>query len=136
MDSILFDGVLCKVRTNTNTESAFVYGATGTIRLNMSKFLSFRSSLCYSVGSISNSNEPFAHIPPLFGRTRVVYEKNKWDIEFFSEYNGWKRINQYASGSVDNPAEATIDGNPSWYTLNIRLGFEPVPFSYDYSKEI
>lgn len=124
MDSILFDGVLCKVRTNTNAESAFVYGATGTIRLNMSKFLSFRSSLCYSVGTISNSNEPFAHIPPLFGRTRVVYEKNKWDIEFFSEYNGWKRINQYASGSVDNPAEATIDGNPSWYNLNIRLGFE------------
>jgi hemoglobin/transferrin/lactoferrin receptor protein len=42
----------------------------------------------------------------------------------FSEYNGWKKINRFSSGSVDNPSEATIDGNPSWATLNIRLGFE------------
>ena len=76
----------------------------------MSNYLFFRSSLCYSVGTISNSNEPFAHIPPLLEETEWSL-KNKWDIEIYSEYNGWKRINQYASGSVDNPAEATIDGN-------------------------
>ena len=110
MDSILFDGVLCKIRTNSNAESAFIYGATGTIKIYTNKFLSFSSSLSYTVGTIANSNEPFGHIPPLFGRTRLIYEKNKWDIELFSEYNGWKKINHFASGSVDNPSEATIDG--------------------------
>ena len=86
--------------------------------------LFFSSSLCYSAGTILNSSEPFAHIPPVFGRSRMVFEKHKWDVEIYSEYNGWKRIANYASGSVDNAAEATADGNPSWFTLNLRLGFE------------
>ena len=123
-DSMYFDGVLCRVRTNTNTENAFVYGFTGAVKFNLSNYLFFSSSLCYSVGTILNSSEPFAHIPPVFGRSRMVFEKHKWDVEICSEYNGWKRIANYASGSVDNAAEATADGNPSWFTLNLRLGFE------------
>lgn len=123
-DSILFDGLLCKIRTNINSESAFVYGATGELKIHFNKFLAFSSSLNYTLGGIQNSSESFGHIPPLFGRSKLVFERKKWDLEFFSEYNGWKNIADYSSGSVDNLAEATIDGTPPWYTLNLRMGIE------------
>ena len=123
-DSILFDGVMCKIRTNANIEKALVYGATSTLQLYFSKYLSFSSSLNYTKGKVLDNNEPFGHIPPVFGRSRFLYEKNKWDVELFTEYNGWKKIEDYATGNVDNPNEATKDGTPPWYTLNVRLGIE------------
>ena len=123
-DSIIFDGILCKIRTNTNAESALVYGATGDLKLHFNKFLSFSSSINYTLGQIENSNDALGHIPPVFGRSKLVFERKKWDLEFFSEYNGWKRADQYASGSVDNLIEATSDGAPPWYTLNLRIGIE------------
>ena len=126
-DSILFDGIMCKVRTNDNAERALIYGATGTVQVYFSKVLSLSSSINYTQGYIVGNNEPFGHIPPIFGRSRILLEKNKWDIEIFSEYNGWKKIEDYASGSVDNPNEATIDGTPPWYTLNLRVGVELHP---------
>ena len=116
--------MLCKIRTNINSESAFVYGATGELKIHFNKFLAFSSSLNYTLGGIQNSSESFGHIPPLFGRSKLVFERKKWDLEFFSEYNGWKNIADYSSGSVDNLAEATIDGTPPWYTLNLRMGIE------------
>ena len=67
---------------------------------------------------------PLVTFPPVFGRSRFLYEKNKWDVELFTEYNGWKKIEDYATGNVDNPNEATKDGTPPWYTLNVRLGIE------------
>lgn len=123
-DSIVFDGILCKIRTNKNAESALVYGATGDVKLHFNKFLSFSSSINYTLGQIQNSSESLGHIPPLFGRSKLVFERKKWDLEFFSEYNGWKKVNEYASGSVDNLIEATAEGTPSWYTLNLRVGIE------------
>ena len=123
-DSILFDGVMCRVRTNINAQSAVVYGASGKIKCHFNNFISLSSTLNYTVGKIHSSKEPFSHIPPIFGRTKLILEKKKWDLELFSEYNGWKKIAQYASGSVDNLAEATKDGTPSWFTLNIRAGIE------------
>jgi hemoglobin/transferrin/lactoferrin receptor protein len=123
-DSIVFDGVLCKIRTNSNAESAFVYGATGDLKLHFNKFISFSSSINYTLGEIENSIDPLGHIPPFFGRSKLVFERKKWDFELFSEYNGWKRASDYASGSIDNLTEATTDGNPSWLTLNLRIGIE------------
>ena len=126
-DSLVFDGVLCKIRTNSNAQSALIYGVTGKIQVYFSKVFSLSSSINYTKGYILNNKEPFGHIPPVFGRTRVLFEKNKWDLELFSEYNGWKNIETYASGSIDNPNEATEDGTPPWYTLNIRIGVELHP---------
>ena len=42
----------------------------------------------------------------------------------FVNFNGWKKINDYLLNSEDNEIYATPDGMPSWYTLNLRMGFE------------
>ena len=39
-------------------------------------------------------------------------------------YNGWKRIAEYNPFGEDNQQYATVDGMPSWYTLNIRAGYK------------
>ncbi len=127
LDSIWFDGTHCKIRTNSNVQSAIIYGATSQIQIYFSNYISLSSSINYTIGNIVSTQESFGHIPPVFGKTRLLFEKNRWDIEFFSEYNGWKKIEDYASGNVDNPNEATIDGTPSWYTLNIRMSIELHP---------
>ena len=34
-------------------------------------------------------------------------------------YNGWKKTSEYSLSGVDNLDEATSDGNPSWYIINL-----------------
>ena len=51
----------------------------------------------------------------------MLFEKENWDIELFSHYNGWKRKADFAAGTTDNPQEATVHGSPSWYTINLRV---------------
>ncbi len=53
-------------------------------------------------------------------RQGLLFEKENWDLEVFSHYNGWKRKADFAAGTSDNPQEATVDGSPSWYTINFR----------------
>ncbi len=118
-DSLLVDGENLRVNANVNAEQAVVYGASGNFKLSFNKNLSVRSSINYTIGTITATKEPFAHIQPLFGSSSVVFEQPEWGVEFFADYNGWKRIEDYG-GSTDNPQEATADGTPSWYTLNLK----------------
>jgi hemoglobin/transferrin/lactoferrin receptor protein len=123
-DSILYDGVMCRINTNINSQQAIIYGVSTNIQINFSKTVSLKSGINYTKGELTASKDPFAHIPPIFGKTRLLIENNRWDFEVFSIYNGWKRKDEYSPGNVDNPIEATIDGTPSWITFNFRAGLE------------
>jgi hemoglobin/transferrin/lactoferrin receptor protein len=43
--------------------------------------------------------------------------------EFFVNYSGWKRLEDYNLIGEDNYAYATVNGMPSWYTLNLRMNY-------------
>ncbi len=63
---------------------------------------------------------PLAHIPPLSLRLQFNYSVNKnSSLSFYSIYNAWKKAEDFDLNGVDNFEEATIDGTPSWYTLNL-----------------
>ena len=34
-------------------------------------------------------------------------------------WSGWKRLEDYGPGNTDNPAEATAEGTPAWWTAGI-----------------
>jgi hemoglobin/transferrin/lactoferrin receptor protein len=38
-------------------------------------------------------------------------------------FNGWKKIADYHPNGEDNQQYATVDGMPSWFTLNLRGQF-------------
>lgn len=123
-DSILYEGEMKKVQANQNFDEGIIYGVSGGINLLFSKQLKFNYTINYTIGKVTSTNEPMAHIPPLFGRTGLAFDQPKWGVEFYSVYNGWKKIADYDQNGNDNDDEATIDGTPSWYTLNIRGNYQ------------
>ena len=120
LDSLVYEGENRKIQTNINAEQAIIYGGSGRAKVIFTKNIHLSSSINYTRGYLTNSKYPFAHIPPLFGKTGLLLEMENWDIELFSHYNGWKRKADFAAGTSDNPQEATVDGSPSWYTINFR----------------
>ena len=38
-------------------------------------------------------------------------------------FNGWKRLKDYSPSGEDNLPFATVDGMPSWYTVNFRASY-------------
>ena len=77
----------------------------------------------YTYGHDMTDDVPLGHIPPTFGSIRGNY-KYKWlEASAFINYNSWKLIEDYSPGGEDNEDEATVDGTPSWYTLNVSSNF-------------
>ncbi len=121
LDSIFYEGQMCKVRTNVNFNKAFIYGFNSSAKLSFLKHWEVYSSLSYTKGILLNENNPLGHIPPVFGKTAINYIDKNGTAKFFIQYNGWKRIDNYGDGNIDNPSEATADGTPSWITYNIQF---------------
>ncbi len=72
LDSLIYEGENRKIQTNINAEQAIIYGGSGRIKVIFSKNIHLSSSINYTKGYLTNSKDPFAHIPPLFGKTGVV----------------------------------------------------------------
>ena len=63
------------------------------------------------------------HIPPVYGKSEMNWQKNKYALQVYLLYNGWKHIETYSPNGSDNPQEATIDGTPAWWTLNLNYQY-------------
>ncbi|MFC2102532.1 TonB-dependent receptor plug domain-containing protein, partial [Bacteroidota bacterium] len=128
LDSIWFDGVLCQVEANTNAGDAYIYGAQGSLRAQVTRTFSITSNLTYTYGRVRSNNAPLDHIPPIFGMTSFKLELKKFKGDFYVMYNGWKRIAEYSPSGEDNQKYATPEGMPAWYTLNLKLSYQITKF--------
>ncbi|MGY8950739.1 MAG: hypothetical protein ACKVJW_03065, partial [Flavobacteriales bacterium] len=73
------------------------------------------------VNGSSSDSLPLAHIPPLSIRGELNFKSNKKsEITLYIKYNAWKKVINFDANGIDNIEEATVDGTPSWYTLNLR----------------
>lgn len=124
--SIFYDGQISKVSTSTNANKAFIYGLHGQLNAKLCSSLSVKSTINYTYGRIKGptSNTPLDHIPPLFGQTGLQLQLKKFKADFFAQYNGWKRLENYSSSGEDNLQYATIDGTPSWCVFNLRTAYQ------------
>ena len=117
-DSILYDGEMMKCIANTNINSAKMNGFNLNLKQNVSKNL-FVSTTTTFVKSLSSDSLPLAHIPPFSARGNISYIfKDQSKLSFYSNFNGWKRAEDFDVNGVDNLEEATVDGTPSWITFN------------------
>ena len=70
-------------------------------------------------GQIKEDQSPLDHIPPLFAKSELQWTNKNQSFTFYGLYNDWKRVEEYSLNGSDNLSEATIDGNPAWWTINL-----------------
>ncbi|PCJ80364.1 MAG: hypothetical protein COA49_09005 [Bacteroidetes bacterium] len=122
--TLIIDGESAIIQKNKNMGTATIRGARFQFAAPIVHRMMFNTIVNFNKGSILTSGSPLAHIPPTFGRSSIEYKAKKWSLESFVLFSGMKKIQDYGPGSTDNPQETLVDGNPSWWTLNIESHLE------------
>ena len=128
---IMYDGELSNVQAIQNASKAWIYGFEVGLEVNFSKQLKLKSQYNVIGGTEDNDGveEPVRHVAPNFGRTHVIWKKNKLQLDAFVVYNNELSNNQLAASesAKDYIYALDADGNPyapSWYTLNLRTQYQ------------
>ncbi|MEZ5017173.1 MAG: TonB-dependent receptor [Flavipsychrobacter sp.] len=126
-DSLVYEGQTTAIVANQNKAKAYIYGVSAALTIKLVPHTSLYSTINYTRGryfGVNNAEVPLDHIPPVFGKTSIIYEQKKFRGEFYALYNGWKRIAEYSPSGEDNQKYATVNGMPAWCTLNLRTGYQ------------
>ena len=125
-DSILYDGDLAAVYATQNLGSAKILGGYVGVLAPFGKGFSLYAKLNYTKGTVvtDTTDSPLDHIPPMFGRLGLQYQKNKVQAEVWAAYSAAKMLADYNIGGEDNLPSATPDGMPAWLTLNLRGSYQ------------
>jgi len=123
-DSLYYDGDSYKITTNYNAGQAYIYGMSLGLNANLHKNLSLNGTLNHTKGHNLSDDVPLGHIPPLFGRTSLTYRRNRFFVDTYVIYQGWKHTEDFSPYGEDNEGEAMEDGFPSWWTANIKAGID------------
>ncbi|MFK5854779.1 MAG: TonB-dependent receptor [Bacteroidota bacterium] len=123
-DSIIYDGELSKVQAIVNTGSATIYGASMLFDIKLHKYLAL-STILTTIKGEDNTGEPLRHAPPLYGGTKITFEKSRLKMAFGIDYNGEMSYSNLAPSERDKGYMYATDaaGNPyspGWWTLNFN----------------
>lgn len=125
-DSILYDGVLSQVVSNVNAGRAYVAGLTVTAGMDITPGFSVRSTITYTAGRDQIEDLPLRHVPPVFGRTSMVFQGDRYRIEAFADYNAWRHFEDLAPEEQAKTFIYSSAGSPGWATLNLRGSLQVV----------
>jgi hemoglobin/transferrin/lactoferrin receptor protein len=123
-----YNGQPTRVLANQNKRRANIVGFSSNLHGAVNPRISLDASFNYTRGRVKtdSADAPLDHIPPTFGRMSIQYHTEKFRSEVFVNYSGWKRIKDYLLNSEDNEVYATAEGMPSWYTINLRVGYDVI----------
>lgn len=130
-DSIIYDGVKSGVVAYQNNQKAYITGVNAGLAIYLTPALQLRGNINYTYARINtegSAEKPLDHIPPVFGKASLAYEKGRLQAEVWSLFNAKKDIKDYLLNAEDNEIYATPDGMPAWNTLNIRAGYQFVKY--------
>jgi hemoglobin/transferrin/lactoferrin receptor protein len=124
---IIYDGELSTVQSVQNASKAWIYGFEVGAEVNFSEALKLRSQYNVIGGTEDNNGieVPVRHVAPNFGRTHLIWNKNRLLLDAFVVYNNELSFNQLAPSELSKDYIYAKDDNgnpysPSWYTLNLR----------------
>jgi hemoglobin/transferrin/lactoferrin receptor protein len=123
--TIVYQGVNSTVLASQNKNKAYLYGASANFRFTVGGNTDIEGTATYTYARVKTDSVdvPLDHIPPMYGRFGVKHRQAKWNAELFGLFNGQKKIKDYSNSGEDNQQYATVDGMPSWMTLNLRTQF-------------
>lgn len=138
-DSVMFNGALSQVLAPQNVDEAYIQGLYGAITADFNDHVSFKTSLTYTMGQyrqqlnpINNDPNhdtivPMDHIPPMFGKTSILYHFKKFESEIYARYSAAKISKDYSLGKEDNELYSADPVNgymPGWVTFNIKTSYK------------
>jgi hemoglobin/transferrin/lactoferrin receptor protein len=121
-DSLFYDGDYYNIITNYNAGRASIYGGSLGVSASPGRYLLLSGTLNYTRGYNLSDDVPLGHIPPLFGRTSLTYRRDRFFIEGWVVYQGWKHLEDFSPYGEDNEGEAMEEGFPAWWTANLKGG--------------
>ncbi len=125
-DSLLYNGINTKVFANQNKAEAFLYGAGIESKIKLNKNYTAAANIAYTYGRFQESDKtevPLDHVPPVYGRVSVAYQKKKLALDLFCLFNGAKTLQNYNPTGEDNLQFALANGTPAWYSVNFRSSY-------------
>lgn len=132
VDQIEYNGQLSTIQAIQNAAKARVYGVEAGIDWRLSNTLNALGTFTYVKGEEmleNGSTAPLRHAAPVFGRVLLEWQKNRLKLDLWSQFNGEISFDDLAVSEKGKPYLYAVDANgnpysPSWYTLNIRGGYE------------
>lgn len=121
-DSLFYNGDMYRIVTNTNSSEAYITGFSLFLNADFMQSLHLKNTFNYTKGKDLSNDVPLGHIPPVFGRSSLAFEKGLFRNEIFVNYYGRKQSKDYSPTGEDNLNYATPEGTPGWATLNYSLG--------------
>jgi hemoglobin/transferrin/lactoferrin receptor protein len=132
LDSIMYDGQMCKVQAIQNASYAYIYGIQAGLEVKLPAGFGLTSQINYQKGDEElddGTKSPLRHAAPLFGVTHLTYTANKLELDLYANYNGeisYANLCEEERGK-DYLYARDNDGNPyspAWYTLNIKALYQ------------
>jgi len=126
-DSMLYDGTMSKIEALVNAESATIYGANLSVEYLLTRELRTRHDITFTQGEDAEGF-PVRHVPPTFGSSHLIYEKNKFFVDLYADYSGKLDFDELAPDEQDKPHLYLPDENgnpysPGWWTLNMKCSY-------------
>ncbi len=124
--TVIYNGFPANIVSSQNAGNAYIYGYSISGQLEIISGLNLTGSYNYTYGRVKHEDSletPLDHIAPAFGRVGLNYSTSRFRAELFSNFSGWKRLEDYSNSGEDNLQYATPEGMPSWNTFNLRTSF-------------
>jgi hemoglobin/transferrin/lactoferrin receptor protein len=103
-----------------NSDAAIVKGTEASVKWKVYKYLSLVGAIAYSYGQNKSLNEPLRRVPPLNGRTAILFETTGW--YFTAECLFAAAQKRLAQGDKDDN-RIPAGGTPGWMVANLYTGF-------------
>jgi hemoglobin/transferrin/lactoferrin receptor protein len=126
-DSIMYQGSMAKVKAVTNKDYANIYGAQVLVDWRFYRNFLFKTSATYTKG-YDSEGLAIRHVAPFFGAAHLIFDNQKWQVDFNLKYNGRISYEDLAQTERDKAYMYDIDINgqafsSEWQTLNFALGY-------------
>ncbi len=132
MDSIYYSGELSKVQAIQNAANAYIWGVELSFDLNFAEYFNIRSRFSYQKGKEEDDagdTVPLRHAAPWFGKTELIFRKEKIEVNLYAVYNGEISNADLPPSEIEKDYLYAKDSNgnvycPSWYTINLKLSYQ------------
>ena len=129
---IEYNGELSNVQAIQNAANAFVYGFELGGEAFLGEHWSILGNLTITEGIEEDDDgleSPARHVAPTFADAHIVWKNDKFNADFFLNYNGEIPFEDLAFSERNKAFIYAQDENglpfsPSWYTLNFRSRYQ------------